>query len=174
MNNPQPGQPSKVWLAFTVSPFEMFIAMYFALYGSISLIVSDIVTPPSVLTSLTLGLLIVWHVSLALGGACTAIGRMMEQERLELSGLAMIGFACGLYAGILAAGPGLSASAAIGLLVAILASCIARMRVIRRSIRAQELAVHIVEELRHNGGPATINMTIRTDSEPRDDGGSAE
>jgi hypothetical protein len=153
MNTLKPGQPSKIWLAFAVSPFEMFIAVFFALYGLISFVISDLVTPPTVQGTVSFGLIIVWHIALALGGICAALGRMLEKERLELSGLAMIGFACGLYAGVLGVSAGWGSSAAVGLLISILGACIARMKVIRRSIQAQELAVHIVEELRHNGGP---------------------
>lgn len=154
MTTKQPGQPNKFWLAFTVSSFEMPIALAFGLYGLASLIFSDILTPPSVDQTYELYLIIVWHLLMGVGGLATFIGRLFEWERLEMSGLAAFGGSCLYY---LAAAVVINGKAAFGLttlLLAILWACLTRMFVLKKSLRAQELARNIADQLRHNGNGA--------------------
>lgn len=151
MTTKQPGQPSKFWLAFTVSSFEMPISLAFGLYGIASLIFSDILTPPSVDQTYELYLIIIWHLLMGLGGFATFVGRLVEWERLEMSGLAAFGGSCAYY---IVAAYFINGRAAFGLtvlLLSILWACGTRMWVLKKSIKAQELARNIVEHLRHNG-----------------------
>lgn len=148
----QPGQPNRFWLAFTVSSFEMPIAIALGFYGLASLIFSDFITPPSVGETYTIWLIAIWHILMGLGGAATAIGRLVEWERLEMSGLASLGMSCVYYIGaalIVAHEAGLGITS---LLVGILWACLTRMWVLKRSLKAQDIARGVVEAIRHNGG----------------------
>lgn len=152
MTTKQPGQPNRFWLAFTVSSFEMPIALAFGLYGLASLLFSDILTPPSVGTTYELWLIIVWHLLMGLGGFGTAIGRLFEWERLEMSGLASLGLSCIYYVG---AALIVNHEAAFGLtvlLVALLWACVTRMYVLHKSLKAQQFAHSLVETVVRNNG----------------------
>lgn len=150
MTTKQPGQPSKFWLAFTVSSFEMPIAFAFALYGGASLIFTDFLTPPSVDATYEYWLIVVWHVLMAVGGAATFVGRLLEWERTELVGLACFGLSCLYY---MVAAAVVNGEAAFGLTVllgSILWACITRMWVLRKSLKAQDIARGVVEAIRHS------------------------
>lgn len=151
MTHKQPGQPNKLWLAFAQDSFEMPIVLAFGIYGLFSFIFSDFATPPSVAGVATTALIMVWHVTMA-GGIAAAIGRVFEWERLELSGLVSLGFSCAFY---LVVAIGILGSASLGLsvlLLAVLLGCIARGHIIRKSLKAQDLAHNIVEIVRHSNG----------------------
>jgi hypothetical protein len=151
MTQKQPGQPNKLWLAIAQDSFEMPIVLVFGLYGLFSFIFSDFATPPSVASAATTALVMVWHVTMA-GGIAAAIGRTFEWERLELSGLASLGFSCGFY---LVVAVGFIGSASLGLaalLFAVLSGCIARGYIIRKSLKAQDLAHNIADIVRHSNG----------------------
>jgi hypothetical protein len=151
MTSKQPGQPSKFWLAFTVSSFEMPISFAFGLYGLACLIFSDILTPPSVDVSFQFWLIVVWHVLMFLGGLGTFVGRLFEWEHIELAGLAALGGSCVYY---FVAAIAVNGSAAFGLSVllgSVLWACATRMYVLRKSLRARELARNIAEQMRRNG-----------------------
>lgn len=148
----QPGQPNRFWLAFTVSSFEMPIAIALGFYGLASLIFSDFITPPSVDETYTVWLVVIWHVLMGFGGVATALGRLLEWERLEMSGLAGLAMSCLWYmaaALIVAHEAGLGA---FSILLGILWACATRMWVLKRSLKAQDIARGVVEAIRHNGG----------------------
>lgn len=150
MTQRKPGQPSKLWLAFVEDGFEMVIALIFGLFGLSSILFSDILTPPSVESTQEFTLIVIWHVTSALGLAVVA-GRVLEFERLELSGLASLAFSCLFYLGVAIFVAG-TASFGLGiLLVGITAGCLMRAYVIRKSLKGQKMASHIAEELKHNG-----------------------
>jgi hypothetical protein len=151
MTSKQPGQPNRFWLAFTVSSFEMPIAMAFGLYGLASLVFSDFLTPPSVGLTYEFWLIVIWHLLLALGGWGSAIGRLLEWERLEMSGLAAFGLGCIYY---MAAAYLINHEAAFGLvtlLTAITSACAIRMYVLRKSLKAQKFAHNLVDHVVRNG-----------------------
>lgn len=150
MTQRKPGQPSKLWLAFVEDGFEMAIALAFGIFGLISLVFSDIVTPPSVQEAQTLALILVWHFTMALGLAAP-LGRVLELERLEMSGLASLAFSCLFYLSAALFVAGIGGFGVSILLFAVTAGCIFRMYVIRKSMKGQKLAHHIAEELKHNG-----------------------
>jgi hypothetical protein len=150
MTTKQPGQPNRFWLAFTVSSFEMPITLAFGLYGLASLIFSDFITPPSVDLTYSVWLVIIWHLLMALGGFGSAIGRLFEWERLEMSGLSALGLSCVYY---MIATYLINHEAAFGLTVLLLAlaiACAIRMYVLRKSLKAQDVVRNVVEALRHN------------------------
>lgn len=155
MTSKQPGQPNKFWLAFTVSSFEMPIALALGFYGLASLIFSDFITPPSVDETYTVWLIAVWHILMGFGGLGTFIGRLLEWERLEMSGLAMLGLSCVYYiaaALIVAHEAGLGVTS---ILLGILWACGTRMWVLRKSLKAREIARNVVEMIRHNHANGT-------------------
>lgn len=157
MTSKQPGQPNRFWLAFTVSSFEMPISLAFGLYGLASFVFSDILTPPSVGSTYELWLIIIWHLLMALGGFGTAIGRLLEWERLEMSGLAALGLSCVYY---VVAALVVNHEAAFGLTVLLLAllwACITRMYVLRKSIKAQKFAHNLVETVIRNNGNGDVS-----------------
>ena len=150
MTQRKPGQPNKLWLAFVEDGFEMVIALAFGIFGLSSFIFTDLLTPPSVDASASLSLVIIWHLSMA-GGLAAAVGRVMLWERAEMSGLASLAFSCLFYLTVAIFVVG-SASAGLALLlICVLVGCVIRMWVLRKSLKAQEMVHHIVEELRHNG-----------------------
>ena len=151
MTNRTPGQPSKVWLAFAVSPFEMLIALYFGLFGLASIILSDLISPASVTEAYPLMLIAVWHGLLAFGGLATFVGRMFEWERLELCGLAGIIVASGYYIAALLIIAGAVSTAAAGAYICIAIGALCRMWVIRKSLKGQKMVGKIVVEMRRNG-----------------------
>jgi hypothetical protein len=151
MTQRKPGQPNKLWLAFVEDGFEMVIALIFGLFGLFSFLYSDILTPPSVDATMDYRLIIIWHLSSA-GGLAAAAGRVLLWERLELSGLASLAFSCLFYLSVVIVVAGTASFGLAILLVGVAAGCLIRMWVLRKSLKAQEMAHHIVEELRHNGG----------------------
>jgi hypothetical protein len=150
MTQRKPGQPSKLWLAFVEDGFEMVISLIFGLFGLFSLVFSDLLTPPSVDNTQPFTLIVIWHLTSALGLAA-AVGRVFEWERLELSGLASLAFSCMFYLGVAIFVVG-SASFGLGiLLVGVTFGCAFRMYVLKKSLKAQDIAHHVVEELKRNG-----------------------
>lgn len=150
MTQRKPGQPSKIWLAFVEDGFEMVITLIFGLFGLFSLVFSDILTPPTIESSQDVVLVVIWHFTSAMGLAAAA-GRILEFERLEMSGLASLAFSCLFYLGVVTFVAGTASFGLATLLVGITVGCLIRMWVLRKSMKGQKLAVHIVDELRHNG-----------------------
>jgi hypothetical protein len=150
MTQRKPGRPNKIWLAFVEDGFEMVIALIFGLFGLFSLVFSDILTPPSVGSTQTVTLVVIWHITSAFALAIV-VGRILEFERLELSGLASLTFACLFYLGIATFSLGSASFGLAILLFGVTAGCLIRMYVIRKSIKGQKLVVHIVEDLKRNG-----------------------
>lgn len=168
MTNRTPGQPSKIWLAFAVSPFEMLVALYFGLFGVASVLLSDIISPASVDEAYPLLLIAVWHGLLAFGGLATFIGRMFEFERLELCGLAGIVVASGYYIAALLIIAGAVSTAAAGAYICIAVGAIFRMWVIRKSLQGQKMVGKIVVELRRNGEQSIHPSRIDLGERPQD------
>lgn len=150
MTTKQPGQPNRFWLAFTVSSFEMPIAFAFGLYGLFSLIFSDFLTPPSVEVTYQFWVVVIWHLMLGAGGTLTFVGRLFEWERTELVGLACFGLGCLYYLGAASLVLGNAAFGLIVLLLSLVWACVTRMWVLRRSLKAQEIARNVVEIVQHN------------------------
>jgi len=150
MRNRQPGQPSRTWLAFVQGDFEMPITLAFGIYGLASLIFADFLTPPSVMGTGLWTLIVIWHITMALG-LMASFGRIFEQERLELSGLGCLAFSCLFYLGAAWATVGPASFGLTVLLLGVVIGCTVRGAVIRKSIKGQKLVMHVVEELRHNG-----------------------
>ena len=150
MTNRQPGQPSKLWLAFAQDSFEMPMVLVFGLFGLASLLFADFLTPPSVAGVAVWTLILVWHITMALG-LMAAIGRVFELERLELGGLACLAFSCLFYLIAAAFTIGPASIGLTSLLLGVTIGCVGRGSVLRKSIKGQKMVQHVVEELRHNG-----------------------
>ncbi|MCW2543123.1 MAG: hypothetical protein JWM40_675 [Frankiales bacterium] len=122
------------------APFETPIAIWFGCIGWIGLISGRGITPASLQDTLPIWLVQAWTVGIALGGTLTALGKLRQRDRLESSGLVLLGYGVTLYGATLAVAAGLNGATAAAAMFAIAAGCAIRLRVLTLSHRARSVA----------------------------------
>lgn len=127
------------------APFEVPICFYLFVIGTWNLIAGLTGVPVSVQHTYPKWLTIAWAASIALGSGAALVGRYVQRFRLESSGLAFMLAACGIYIYTVLSVNGLTAIFASGAYAAIATGCIIRMKVIRRSHKAQQVATEILK-----------------------------
>lgn len=148
------GKPNPIWVATAPAPFEVSLAVFFALYGVLSLIFGGAILPGS-LEIWSWLIQTNWQASVGLGGVLTAVGRWKEADKVEQSGLVALGWGCFSYAVVLSFMGGAGAIVAIGLLVAFTAGAGIRWWVLHKGQVAQKVATIIQSHIDHNGDSPT-------------------
>ncbi len=122
------------------APFETPIALWFGIIGWVGIVTGQGITPATLEDALPIWLVQAWTIGLALGGMLTVIGKLRQRDRLESSGLALLGYGTTLYAGVLVAAAGLAGLTAAAAMFAITFGCLIRLRVLTLSHRARGVA----------------------------------
>jgi hypothetical protein len=148
-------KPNPMWAAVAQSPFEIFIGGYLAVLGLyiITLLtnLAHVENQSQVLQTLPQIAIWNWAIALSLGGMATMVGRLFERFRLEAAGLGFLVYASAVYATTVLYVAGVAGIIAAGAYVMIATSCLARMRVLRLSRKAQSVAGSIIIENNKNG-----------------------
>lgn len=105
------------------------------------------VAPPTMVHILPAWLVIMWSLSLAVGGTIAPLGILIGRNRLESSGLAMLAYGSALYGIVLTAEawPRGGTFALVGF--AIVAMCLIRLRVLRKGRVARHVAALVAAEV---------------------------
>lgn len=125
------------------APFETPIAIWFGVIGWIGIATGQGITPATLEDALPIWLVQAWTVGIALGGTLTAFGKLRQRDRIESSGLVLLGYGVTLYGGVLVKVAGEAGITAAAAMFAIAAGCAIRLRVLALSHRARAVACTI-------------------------------
>lgn len=129
------------------APFETPIAIWFGFIGWIGVLSGRGITPASLEDALPIWLVQAWTIGLALGGTLTAAGKLRQRDRVESSGLVLLGYGATLYGATLIVAAGLNGVTAAAAMFAIAAGCAIRLRVLALSHRARSVAGTIAHHI---------------------------
>lgn len=146
-----PGEPNRIWAATIPAPFEVAVAVFFAIFGILSLALGGALVPGS-LDILRWLVLINWQAASGLGGVLTALGRWNQADRVEQSGLALMLYAFVLYGIVLGITAGFTATAAVGLLASFAVGAGIRMWVLHQGLKAKKIAGTVQYDRDHSNG----------------------
>lgn len=129
---------------FAETPFQLPVTIAYTLSGTVGLASGNGIVPHTIDRTLPFALVVVWTLYLALGGWLSVVGRLLQRERLEFSGLVLLGFGSGLYAVVLAVvGRWPSSITAAAAMAGVAAGCGIRLLVLNVSRKARTVAAQI-------------------------------
>jgi hypothetical protein len=134
------------------APFEVPIALLLAVVGWVGVASGQGITPPSLEAALSIWLVQTWTLLLGLGGTLTACGKATGRERVEASGLVMLGWGLTLYGGTLLLTGGVGGVTAAGLCLAFAAGVGRRLVTIRHDMKVRRQALEMVRLHTARGG----------------------
>lgn len=122
------------------APFETPIALWFGVIGWVGIVTGQGITPATLEDTLPIWLVQAWTAGLAFGGTLTTMGKLRQRDRIEASGLVLLGYGATLYAVVLLVAAGIPGVTAAAAMFAVACGCGLRLRVLALSHRARSVA----------------------------------